>query len=72
MVYLSRPYPSKIFKGCLPQNLPSLLLNTLSHIRIKVKKSSKFEQKQKTLMISVFSYFLTAITSFISGRKTGH
>ena len=32
MVCLSRPYPFKFFKGCLPQNLLSPLLNTLSHI----------------------------------------
>ena len=29
---LSRPYPLKFFKGCLPQNLLSPLLSTLSHI----------------------------------------
>ena len=28
----SRPNPFKFFKGCLPQNLLSPLLNTLSHI----------------------------------------
>ena len=32
MVCLSEPYPSKFFKGCLPQNLLSPLLNTLSHL----------------------------------------
>ena len=31
---LSRPYPRKIFKGCLPQNLLSPLLNTFSYILI--------------------------------------
>ena len=30
MVSSNRPYPFKFFKGCLPQNLLSLLLNTLS------------------------------------------
>ena len=30
--YSSRPYSFKFFKGCLPQNLLSPLLNTLSHI----------------------------------------
>ena len=29
---LSRPYPFKFLKGCLPQNLLSPLLNTLSHL----------------------------------------
>ena len=29
---LSRPYPFKFFKGCLPQNLLSPLLSTLSHL----------------------------------------
>ena len=32
MVYLSRQYPLKFFKGCLPQNLLSLLLSTLSDL----------------------------------------
>ena len=32
MVCLSRPYPFRFFKGCLPQNSLSLLLNTLSHV----------------------------------------
>ena len=32
MVCLSGPYPSKFFKGCLPQNLLSPFLNTLSHL----------------------------------------
>ena len=29
---VSRPYPFKFFKGCLPQNLLSPLLHTLSHL----------------------------------------
>ena len=32
MVCLSRPYPLKYLKDCLPQNLLSPLLNTLSHL----------------------------------------
>ena len=32
MVSLSRPYPFKFFKCCLPQNLLSPLLNTLTHL----------------------------------------
>ena len=32
MVCLSRPYPFKFFKGCLPQILFGPLLNTFSHI----------------------------------------
>ena len=31
-ICLSRPYPIKFFKGCLPQNLLSTLLNTLPHL----------------------------------------
>ena len=34
MVCLSSPYPLKFFKGCLPQNLLSPLLNTLSHMEL--------------------------------------
>ena len=33
MVCLSRPYPFKFFKGCLPQILLGPLLNTLSQIK---------------------------------------
>ena len=33
MVYLSRPYHFKFFKGCLPQILFGLFLNTLTHFR---------------------------------------
>ena len=33
MVSLSRLYPFKFFKGCLPKNLLSPLLNTLSQIQ---------------------------------------
>ena len=32
MVRLSKPYPFKFFKGCLPQILLGPFLNTLSHI----------------------------------------
>ena len=35
MPCLSRPYPLKFFKGCLPQNLFSPMLITLSQIRAK-------------------------------------
>ena len=34
MVCLSRPYPFKSFKGCLPQILLGPLLNTLSHMSL--------------------------------------
>ena len=32
LISLSRPYPFKFIKGCLPQNLLSPLLNSLSRI----------------------------------------
>ena len=32
---LCRPYPFKIFKGCLPQILLGPFLSTLSHIKLK-------------------------------------
>ena len=32
MACLSRPYPFKFFKGCLPQILLGLFLNTFSHV----------------------------------------
>ena len=44
-VPLSRPYPFKNFKGCLPQNLLSPLLNTLSHI-IQLEVAAKLITKE--------------------------
>ena len=38
MVCLSRPYPFKIFKGCLPQILLGPFLNALSHMFFKNAK----------------------------------
>ena len=38
---LSRPRPLKVFKGCLPQNLRSALLNTSSHNRYRVGRVKK-------------------------------
>ena len=37
-IVLSRPYPLKFFKGCLPQKLLCLLLNTLSQKSVKEDK----------------------------------
>ena len=42
MVCLSRPYPLKLFKGCLPQNLISLLFNTLSHLALRKSETNFF------------------------------
>ena len=36
-----RPYPLKIFKGCLPQILHGPFLNTLSHIMMPKTISQK-------------------------------
>ena len=41
---LSRPYPFNFFKGSLPQNLLSPLLNTLSHIFDKFQIFSKTQK----------------------------
>ena len=35
MICLSRPYPFKFFKGCLPKILLGLLLNTLSYMFLR-------------------------------------
>ena len=34
--YLSRPYPFKFFKGCLPQILLGPLLNILAHLLVDI------------------------------------
>ena len=41
MVYLSRPYHFKFFKGCLPQILPGPFLNTLTQMGL-VKNANHF------------------------------
>ena len=38
LVYLSRPYHFKFFKGCLPQILLGPFLNTLTHIFLHLTK----------------------------------
>ena len=38
MVCLTRPCPLKFFKGCLPQNVLSPLLNTLSQISEELRR----------------------------------
>ena len=43
MVCLSRPYPFKFFKGCLPQILRSPLLNTFSHFSLISNLFSRME-----------------------------
>ena len=42
MVFLSRPYSFKFFKGCLPQILLGLFLNTLSQIIVRFLTSAVF------------------------------
>ena len=41
MVCLSRPYPFKFFKGCLPQVLLDPLLNTLSQMFLRSGASDR-------------------------------
>ena len=52
---LKQTISSKFFKGCLPQNLLSPLLNTLSHITSKRKK----EHKKADLKLSMTRVWLT-------------
>ena len=60
MVCLSRQYPLKFFKGCLPQFLIGPLLNTLSHIiwrehtkmlNWSIPNAEKFKRKHATIWI---------------------
>ena len=48
MVCLKRPHPFKFFKGCLPQNVLSSLLNTLPQMSLHQNESSS----PKTLNLS--------------------
>ena len=46
MVYLSRRYHFKFFKGCLPQNFLGPFLNTLTHIPVDMPYGSREYQKR--------------------------
>ena len=59
MVCLSRPYPFKFFKICLPKNLLSPLLNTLSHMFDMVLNALLFK------LVVVFWTFFETIRSEI-------
>ena len=50
MVCLSRPYPFKLFKGCLLQNWLSPLLNTLSRLWVKLGKDKIWESSNVKLL----------------------
>ena len=59
---LSRPYPSKFFKGCLPQILLGPFLNTLSHIWKQFLIEKKVIKKSITICRGIFWY--VSITCF--------
>ena len=44
MVYLGRPYHFNFFKGCPPQILLGLFLNTLTHTTMKREKQLSYFQ----------------------------
>ena len=56
MFYLSRPYPFKFFKGCLPQILLGPFLNTLSHISDALGNNKKFISEICSYKTEVFSH----------------
>ena len=64
LVCLSRPYPFKIFKDCLPPNLLGLLLNTCLNIQctsfakelVPLKHSwlfSSYKERRNTLVVKI-------------------
>ena len=48
MVFLSKPYPFRLFKGCLPQILLGPLLNTWTHMKRKNKDAKDELEDKKT------------------------
>ena len=58
---VSRQYPLKFFKGCLPQNLLSPLLNTLSQIILilepKYSRSSRLQMFYKVSILKNLAKF---------------
>ena len=65
MVSLSRPDPFKFFKCCLPQNLLSPLLNTLTHLYMTNKNKYLRYLNDGYQMIDLF-------ISFIKKKRFGH
>ena len=60
MVYLSRPYYFKFFKGCLPQILLSPLLNNLSYMLNKYRNKCQLSNAQfKYIEESKFHFALS-------------
>ena len=86
MIYLSRPYPFRFFKDCLPQTLLGPLLNTLSQMKqilkqqlLTVKPWNKNEIKPMQASIkplnffqniSIFHIFVTASLTINKFLKT--
>ena len=53
-VCLSKPYPFIFFKGCLPQFLLGLFLNTLSHIQLEQAIGYSQAEKRNTFFFVLF------------------
>ena len=65
---LKQTIPFKFFKGCLPQNLLSSLLNTLSHIKRLLKRSQNSCREELGAAARVIVDYVRIIQS-VSGRN---
>ena len=61
MVYLSRPYHFKFFKGCLPQIVLVPFLNTLSHLFIPWDHSIAPSRYVKKSCATIYLFFGTIV-----------
>ena len=61
MVSLSRPYPFNFFKGCLSQNLLSLLLNILSQIILALLQGLQFFTDVKSGVTDLAVFLIVTI-----------
>ena len=72
MVCLSRTYPFKCFKGFLPQNLLSPLLNTLSHILLLglfYFINENLDTQQTNISVKSITKILDFLADFFRGNN---
>ena len=60
---LSRPYPLKLFRGCLPQNLLRTLLNTLSQIILPMEVNAELNCWVQNLNLSKGKSIISQLAS---------
>ena len=72
MVGLSRPYPFKLFKGCLPQILLGPSLHTLSYLFFLLTRhnSTDSHSQDYSIFLDFFTLVITCKTHYFFKKKS--